>query len=133
MARREAGFWLFMDLSLLAVQAVKVTLYVLDKATGGALEKAGADVVEFLKARFLGRLNLDQAKEEPKLLEAAIVSEAQQDAKFQEDLASLIARFQQVQNISNVSQSTQSGVNVNVNSNPGTVIGQNIEKQEFFR
>lgn len=121
-----------MDLSVLAVQAVNITLYVLDKATGGALEKAGADVLEFLKARFRGRLNLEQAREEAKLLEAAIVSEAQQDSKFQEDLENLISRFQQVQNISNVSQNTQSGVNVNVGNNPGTVIGQNIEKQ-FFR
>jgi len=39
----------YTDLSFLAVQAVKVTLYVLDKATGGALEKAGVDIVEFLK------------------------------------------------------------------------------------
>ena len=120
-----------MDLSFLAVQAVNATLYVLDKATGGALEKAGVDVVEFLKARFRGRLNLEEAREDPKLLEAAIVSEAQQDAKFQEDLEKLITQFQQVQNTSNVSQSTQSGVNVNVNSNPGTVIGQKID--QFFR
>lgn len=104
----------------------------LDKATGGALEKAGVDVMEFLKARFRGRLNLEQAREESKLLEAAIVSEAQQDVKFREDLEKLITEFQQVQNISNVSQNTQSGVNVNVNSNPGTVIGQKID-QQFFR
>jgi len=120
-----------MDLPFLAVQAVNATLYMLDKGTGGALEKAGVDVVEFLKARFRGRLNLEKAREEPKLLEAAIVSEAQQDAKFQEDLEKLITQFQQVQNSSNVSQSTQSGVNVNVSSNPGTVIGQKID--QFFR
>lgn len=121
-----------MDLSFLAMQAVNITLYVLDKATGGALEKAGVDVVEFLKARFRERLNIDQAREEPKLLEAAIVSEAQEDAKFQEDLEKLITQFQQLQNISNVSQNTQSGVNLNVNNNPGTVIGQKID-QQFFR
>ena len=103
-----------------------------DKATGGALEKAGADVVEFLKARFQPRLSLDEARREPKLLEAVIVSEAELDRKFQEDLEALITRFQQVQNASSVSQSTQSGVNLNVNNNSGTVIGQQIDKQ-FFR
>jgi hypothetical protein len=121
-----------MDLSVLALQAVNIVLYLLDKSTGGALEKAGADVFEFLKARFQGRLQLERAKEEPKLLEAAIVSEAESDKRFQEDLERLVTQYQQTQNISNVSQTTQSGVNLNVNHNPGTVIGQQIDKQ-FFR
>ncbi len=121
-----------MDLSVLALQAVNIVLYLLDKSTGGALEKAGADVFEFLKARFQGRLRLERAKEEPKLLEAAIVSEAESDKRFQEDLERLVTQYQQTQNISNVSQTTQSGVNLNVNHNPGTVIGQQIDKQ-FFR
>jgi hypothetical protein len=121
-----------MDLSVLALQAVDIVLYLLDKSTGGALEKAGADVWEFLKARFQGRLQLERAKEEPKLLEAAIVSEAESDKRFQEDLERLVTQYQQTQNISNVSQTTQSGVNLNVNHNPGTVIGQQIDKQ-FFR
>jgi hypothetical protein len=121
-----------MDLSVLALQAVNIVLYLLDKSTGGALEKAGADVFEFLKARFQGRLQLERAKEEPKLLEAAIVSEAESDKRFQEDLERLVTQYQQIQNISNVSQTTQSGVNLNVNHNPGTVIGQQIDKQ-FFR
>jgi hypothetical protein len=121
-----------MDLSVLALQVVNIVIYVLDKATGGALEKAGADVLEFLKARFQGRLQLERAKEEPKLLEAAIVSEAESDKGFQEDLEKLVTKYQQIQNISNVSQTTQSGVNLNVNNNPGTVIGQQIDKQ-FFR
>jgi hypothetical protein len=121
-----------MDLSVLALQAVNIVLYLLDKSTGGALEKAGADIFEFLKARFQGRLQLERAKEEPKLLEAAIVSEAESDKRFQEDLERLVTQYQQTQNISNVSQTTQSGVNLNVNHNPGTVIGQQIDKQ-FFR
>ncbi len=121
-----------MDLSVLALQAVNIVMYLLDKSTGGALEKAGADVLEFLKARFQGRLQLERAKEEPKLLEAAIVSEAESDKRFQEDLERLVTQYQQTQNISNVSQTTQSGVNLHVNHNPGTVIGQQIDKQ-FFR
>lgn len=121
-----------MDLTFLAVQAVNITFYVLDKATGGALEKAGADVVEFLKARFQGRLNLEEARGEPKLLQAAILSEAQLDKRFQEDLEKLITQFQQVQNTSNVSQNTKSGVNQNVSNNSGTVVGQQIG-QQFFR
>jgi hypothetical protein len=121
-----------MDLSVLALQAVNIALYAIDKATGGALEKAGADVLDFLKARFQGRLQIERAKEEPKLLEAAIVSEAESDKRFQEDLERLVTRYQQIHNTSNVSQTTESGVNLNVNSNPGTVIGQQIG-QQFFR
>ncbi|MEH1889185.1 MAG: hypothetical protein V7K92_06855 [Nostoc sp.] len=120
-----------MDLSVLALQAVNIVLYALDKATGGALEKAGADVLDFLKARFQGRFQLEKAKQEPKLLEAALVSEAESDKTFQEDLERLVTQYQQIQNTSNVSQNTQSGVNLNVNNNPGTVIGQQIGQQLF--
>ncbi len=121
-----------MDLSVLAVQAVNIALYAIDKATGGALEKAGADVLEFLKVKFQGRLQVERVKEEPKLLEAAIVSEGELDKKFKEDLEQLVTRYQQIQNNLNVSQNTESGVNLNVNNNPGTVIGQQIG-QQFFR
>jgi hypothetical protein len=121
-----------MDLSALALEVVKIVLYALDKSTGGALEKAGADVLDFLKARFQGRLQLERAKEEPKLLEAAIVSEAESDKRFQENLERLVTQYQQRQNTSNVSQTTQSGVNLHVNNNPGKVIGQQIG-QQFFR
>lgn len=121
-----------MDLSVLALEAVKIVLYALDKTTGGALEKAGADILDFLKARFQGRLQLESAKEEPKLLEAVIVSEGESDKRFQEELERLVTHYQQIQNTSHVSQNTQSGVNLNVNNNPGKVIGQQIG-QQFFR
>lgn len=121
-----------MDLSVLALQAVNIAIYALDKATGGALDKAGADVFDFLKARFQGRLQLEMAKEEPKLLEAAILSEAEFDKRFHEDLERLITQYQQIQTTSNVSQNTKSGVNIKVDNNPGRVIGQQIG-QQFFR
>jgi 2Fe-2S type ferredoxin len=116
-----------MDLSALTTQAVTIVLYTLDKATGGALERAGADVLDFLKARFRGRVHLDKAKQDHKFLEAAIIDEARLDGQFKEDLEGLVTQFQQIQsaqNTSNVTQSTQSGVNLNVNSNTGTIIGQ---------
>lgn len=116
-----------MDLSVLAAQAVTIVLYALDKATSGALEKAGADILDFLKARFRGRVSLDKAKQEHKFLEAAIIDEAHLDRQFKEDLESLVSQFQQIQSVQNtstVTQNTQSGVNLNVNSNTGTVIGQ---------
>ncbi|MFM8927824.1 MAG: hypothetical protein ACKOFA_06505, partial [Rhodoluna sp.] len=118
---------LFMDMSTLAAQAVTIVLYALDKATGGALEKAGGDVLDFLKARFRGRVSLDKAKQEHNILEAAIIDEAQSDRLFKEDLESLVTQFQQIQSIqntSNITQNTQSGANLNVHSNTGTVIGQ---------
>lgn len=116
-----------MDMSTLAAQAVTIVLYALDKATGGALEKAGGDVLDFLKARFRGRVSLDKAKQEHNILEAAIIDEAQSDRQFKEDLESLVTQFQQIQSIqntSNITQNTQSGANLNVHSNTGTVIGQ---------
>ncbi|MBG1239858.1 hypothetical protein [Nostoc sp. NZL] len=115
-----------MELSVLALQAVNISLWAIDKVSGGALEKAGADVLGFLAKRFQGKLQID--KSESKLLEAAILSEAEWDSKFQEDLERLVTHYQQIQNSSHVSQSTESGVNINVDKNPGTVVGQ-----QFFR
>jgi hypothetical protein len=118
-----------MELSVLALQAANIALWAIDKASGGALEKAGADVLDFLKRRFQSKLEIKGSEE--KLLEAAILSEAEWDKKFQEDLERLVSHYQQIQSTSYVSQSTDSGVNVNVGSNPGTVIGQQIEQQLF--
>jgi hypothetical protein len=87
------------------------------------LEKAGADVRDFLMQRLQGKLEIRESK--PKLLEAAILSEAEWDKRFQEDLERLVNKYQQI-------QSTESGVNVNINSNSGTVIGQQIG-HKFFR
>ncbi|MEX0269230.1 hypothetical protein AB3R30_08800 [Leptolyngbyaceae cyanobacterium UHCC 1019] len=119
-----------MELTVLALQAVNIALYALDKASGGVLEKAGADVLGFLSKRFQGKLQIETS--EPKLLEAAILSEAEWDRKFQEDLERLVTHYQQVQNTSHVSQSTESGVNINVDKNSGTVVGQQVG-QQFFR
>lgn len=118
-----------MELSILALQAVNITLWALDKASGGALEKAGGDVLEFLTKRFQDKLKIKES--DPKLLEAAILSEAEWDKKFHEDLERLVNQYRQIQN-SSVSQNTESGVNVNVTDNSGTVIGQQIG-QQFFR
>ncbi|MDJ0800614.1 MAG: hypothetical protein QNJ51_28040 [Calothrix sp. MO_167.B12] len=79
--------------------------------------------------RFQDKLKIGES--ESKLLEAAILSEAEWDKKFQEDLEKLVNQYQQIQNVS-ASQSTESGVNVNVTDNSGTVIGQQIG-QQFFR
>lgn len=119
-----------MELSILALQAVNIALWAIDKASGGALEKAGADVVSLLTQRFQGKLQIQGS--EAKRLEAAILSEAEWDKNFQYELEKLVTQYQQIQNNSNVSQNTESGVNVNVGSNPGTVIGQQIG-QQFFR
>lgn len=114
-----------MALSVLALQAANIALWALDKVSGGALEKAGADVLEFLTKRFQGKLQIRGAK--PELLGAAILSEAEQDEEFQKNLERLVNQYQITQN-NPVSQNTKSGVNINVGSNPGTVIGQ-----QFFR
>ena len=119
-----------MELSVLALQSVNIVLYAIDKTSGGALEKVGGEVLDFLTRRFYGKLQIDQSH--PKLLEAAILSEAESDKTFQADLEKLVNHYQQIQNTSNVSQHTASGVNMNVPGNSGTVVGQQIE-QKFFR
>jgi ferredoxin len=117
-----------MDLSTFAAQAVTIILYSLDKATDGALEKAGADILDFLKARFRGRVSLDNPNQDRKYLEATIIKEAKQDSQFKQDLERLIIQFQEnkpLQNISNFTQETQSGVNFNITHSPGsTFVGQ---------
>lgn len=118
-----------MELSVLALQAATIALWVIDKVSGGALEKAGANVLDFLEKRFQDKLQIKGS--EPKLLEAAILSEAECDKKFQEELQRLVAQYQQIQSTSHVSQNNESGVNVNVDNNPGTVIGQQIRNQIF--
>jgi hypothetical protein len=88
-----------MDLSSLTDQAVIIALYTIDKAAGGALEKASADVLDFLKSRFRGRVSIDQAKQNKELLEAVIVEEARLDQQFKNDLERLVTQFQQVQSV----------------------------------
>lgn len=119
-----------MELSVLALQAVNIALYAISKVSDGALEKAGADVLGFLAKRFQGKVQID--KSEPKLLEAAILSEAAWDSKFKEDLERLVTHYQQIQSFPHISQTTKSGVNINVDKNSGMVVGQQIG-QQFFR
>lgn len=116
-----------MELSLLALQAVKIATYAVDNVTGGALEKAGANVLDFLTKKFKGKLQVGMT--EPKLLEAAIISEAGSDQKFQKELEKLVTNYQQIQNSSQVSQNTEKGVNINVGANSGNVVGQQIGSQ----
>lgn len=115
-----------MDLFILASKAVSIALWAIDKVSDGALEKAGADVLDFLAKRFQDKLQIKGS--EPKLLEAAILREAGEDRKFQEDLERLVTHYQQTQNAFYAYQSTESGVNLNVVNNSGTVTGQ-----QFFR
>ncbi|MGB3495959.1 MAG: hypothetical protein WBA57_24740 [Elainellaceae cyanobacterium] len=114
-----------MELSLLALDATKIALWAVDKVSGGALEKAGSDVLGFLVDRFQGKLQVRETK--PELLEAAILSEAQHSKEFQVSLERLVKHYQSIQNTS-VSQTTESGVNLSVSGNSGTVVGQ-----QFFR
>lgn len=118
-----------MELSMLALQATNIALWAIDKASGGALEKAGGDVLEFLTKRFQGKLQVRGAK--PEILEAAIFSEAEWDEEFRKNLENLLNQYQQLQSNS-VSQNTESGVNMNIGNNSGTAIGQQIG-QQFFR
>lgn len=59
-----------MKLSILALQAANIALWAVDKVSGGALDKAGADILEFLTKRFQSKIKIRKVK--PELLEAAI-------------------------------------------------------------
>jgi len=119
-----------MLLSELATVTTGIALYVLDKTTGGALEEVGVQILRLLKAKFQGKPIIEKAKEDPKLLEAAIITEASRDSNFRNNLETLVVKFQKIQNTSaKVIQNTASGVNINSERNQGTVIGQ----QQYFR
>lgn len=118
-----------MELSLLALQAANIALWAVDKLSGGALEQAGANILSLLSKKLHGKLRVGESK--PALIQAAILSEAENDKKFQLELEELVSHFNSLDNGS-VYQNTDSGVNVNVGNNSGTVIGQQIG-QQFFR
>ncbi|MGC1308896.1 MAG: hypothetical protein WA885_16840 [Phormidesmis sp.] len=115
-----------MQSSVLALKAAKIALYTVDKISSGALSKVGASILELLKERFQGKLQI--SKTEPELLEAAILSEAELDENFKIALEALVLKYHRIQDSSGVSQTTESGVNQSISGNSGTVIGQ-----QFFR
>jgi len=119
-----------MELSILAAEASRIAFWAIDKASSGALGKAGADVLLFLKTKFQDKLQINQS--DPQILESVILNEAQLNSQFQEDLQRLVNYYHQIQNSPNISQHTESGVNINLGSNSGTFVGQQIE-QKFFR
>ena len=79
-----------------------------------------------MKRRFKGKLELEQAKENPELLNALIITEASSDHEFKESLEQLVIKFKQVQQqtTSKVIQNTSEGVNINAEHNQGNVVGQ---------
>ena len=119
-----------MELSLLALQAAKIAIWALDKTSGGALEKAGADVLDLLRKKFQGKLQISK-EAQPQQLQAQILGEAERDKRFHEDLHRLVSWYQKIESNSSFSQSTQSGVSISVNTNTGKVTGQEINN--FFR
>ncbi|WP_121971666.1 hypothetical protein [Leptolyngbya sp. BC1307] len=116
-----------MELSLLALEAVKIVSYVANKATDGALEKAGANLLDFLSKRFRGRLAVQST--ESRRLEAAIISEAESNPAFKSELEKLVVNYQQIQSTNYITQNTEKGVNINAANNAGTVVGQQIQSQ----
>lgn len=123
-----------MELSVLALQAVNIALWAIDKSSGGALEKAGSDVLDFLRGKFQDKFQISDTPSER--IKAAIISEAEHNERFKENLERLVTQYHQIYN-ANVTQSNSSGVNVNFNNSPGTNVGQQIGNQRvdtaFFR
>lgn len=115
-----------MDVSTLASAAAQIIVATINKTSDGAVQKVGSDIVDFLKKQFQGRLQIESAK--PEALEADILSKAERDPKFREDLARLVSQYEQIK--SNSPHISQSGVNINVNHNTGKVTGQ---ENTFFR
>ena len=124
-----------MELTVLALQAVNIAMWAIDKASGGVLEKAGADVLDFLKHKFQNKLEIGSIS--PELVQAAIVSKAEQDERFKNELEGLVKQYHQVRGASVSNQATNSGVNVNFNNSSGVNVDQQIGNQSidtaFFR
>lgn len=111
----------------LAAETVKIVLQVLDKVTGGALEEAGVQILQYLKSRLQGVFRLDQAKQNPEQLKTVILDKVIDDEIFRNELEQLVIKFQKLESTTaKVIQNTQSGVNINADNS--TVIGQ-----QFFR
>ncbi|PSR17930.1 hypothetical protein C8255_09960 [filamentous cyanobacterium CCP3] len=124
-----------MELTVLALQAANIATWAIDKASGGALERAGADVLDFLKNKFQNKLQIGSMS--PELIQAAILSKAKQDEHFKNKLEGLVKQFNQIRSASVSNQETDSGVNVSFNNSSGVSINQQIGNQKidtaFFR
>lgn len=124
-----------MELTVLALQAANIATWAIDKASGGALERAGADILDFLKNKFQNKLQIGRTS--PELIQAAILSKAKQDEQFKNELEDLVKQFHQIRGASVSNQATNSGVNVNFNNSSGVSVNQQIGNQQigtaFFR
>jgi hypothetical protein len=124
-----------MELTVLALQAANIAMWAIDKASSGALEKAGADVLDFLKNKFQNKLQIGSTI--PELVQAAIISKAEQDGRFRDELEGLVKQYHQIYSSSVSNQATNSDVNVNFNNDSGVNVDQQIGNQNigtaFFR
>lgn len=120
-----------MELSQLAALTVSAVISVLNQTTGGALQEVGSQIVHFLQSRFKDRVNLQEAQNQPQLIEEAIIQESIADAQFQNTLEELIANFNAIKNQQSAfTQNNFSGTfNINATGNQGQVTG--IDQRTF--
>ncbi|MGB3642148.1 MAG: hypothetical protein WBA39_31900 [Rivularia sp. (in: cyanobacteria)] len=122
-----------MGLTELAQAASAAVIWILDKTAGGALQQVGVKIFEFLKIRFKGKLELEQAKENPELLNALIITEAVTDNEFKESLEQLVIKFEQVKQQSSAEvQNTAEDVKIRIENVTGSaVLGQGQQTNNF--
>ena len=122
------------------ILATKAVEYFVSQVTGGALEKLGADAKDYLQilvgvmySRFAGRKEIQEAKQNPEALKAAIMEEVPVNVAFREELESVVEKLVAIegnQNSGTVNQvSTGSGANINALQNAGYIAGGN----QYFR
>lgn len=129
--------------------AAKAVSFFVSQITCGALEEIGADTKEYLQKlasllykKFAGSQAIEQATENPQILEAEILKEIPKDINFREELETLVKKLENLQTTTtnnNVSQNSSGNQapnikmgNVNVESNTGNfVIGGNQTINKF--
>ena len=120
-----------MDLLHVASGAASAVIALMNGTLARALEEVGSQIVKLLQERFKSTLNIEQAKEKPKLLEATIITEGYQDPEFKETLEKLVNRFQDILNRQEpvVQNASDGSVNINAANNQGNVTG--IDQRTF--
>jgi hypothetical protein len=124
-----------MGIAEIAVIATTAAISAANQIGGGALEEVGAQILKFLQSWFKDKLSIEQAKEQPEILQATIIAEASKDNEFKDALEKLVAKFQEIENNQReINQNASSGsANINVANNQGQVTGIDQRDQRSFR
>ena len=116
----------------LAATTVSIVLDILNKMSDGAVGEAGSQLLRFLEQNLQGIFKTDKAKEDPELLEAAILDTATENRDFKNNLEQFVLKYQKEEQ-NQVIQNNQYGANINQAYNSTFIAQQNIDQNRSFR